>query len=190
MKMKKILAMALAALLLVAVSVAGTVAFLTDTSSTLTNTFTESDVDIELSETTGETYKMVPGAEISKNPKVTVTADSEACYVFVKLVKSTDKAFDDYLTYTIAEGWTELDGVDGVYYRSVSDTDAAQEFAVLNGDKVEVKDGVTKAMMDALTTANYPKLTITAYAVQSANLNTSNMTEIWALAQTNGAVTD
>ena len=148
------------------VSVGGTIAWLTDKSDTITNKFTASDVDIELKETTGTEYKMVPGATITKDPEVTVKAGSEACWVFVKIEKSTDKAFDDYMTYSMATGWSELAGVTGVYYREVSDTNADQVFEVIADDTITVKDSVTKAMMDALTDDNTPKLTITAYAIQ------------------------
>lgn len=156
------------------VSIGGTIAWLTDKTDTITNKFTASDVDIELKETTGTEYKMVPGATITKDPKVTVKDDSEACWVFVKIEKSTDKAFDDYMTYNMATGWTDLTGVSGVYYREVNDTNADQVFEVIANDTITVKDSVTKAMMDALTDANTPKLTITAYAIQKTGFDTAS----------------
>lgn len=169
--MKKILVLALAALLLVAVSVGGTIAYLTDKTDSLTNTFTESDVDINLAETTGESYKMVPGAEIAKDPCVYVYADSEACWVFVKIEEIND--VDTFLTYEVAEGWTELTGVDGVYYREVASSTANQDFDVLKDNQVKVKTEVTKAQMDALTAATYPQLKFTAYAVQKQGFDTA-----------------
>lgn len=186
----RILLTAVAALLLVTMAVGGTLAWLTDSTATIINTFTESDVDIDLTETlpANKTAKMVPGTTIDKNPAVEVKAGSEACYVFVKIEKSTNKAFDDYLTYTIAEGWTEI-GNTGVYWRQVDAATAAdgEAYDVLAGNKVSVKKGVTKEMMDELTSANYPTLTFTAYAVQSANLDVTDISDIWALAQTDGA---
>ena len=114
--MKKKLTVSLAVLALVACMAAGaTLAWLTATTSSVTNTFTYGDINIELKETTGESYKMVPGNKITKDPKVTVKANSEACWLFVKVEKSTN--FDEFMTYGIADGWTKLDGVDGVYYR-------------------------------------------------------------------------
>lgn len=178
------------------VAVGGTIAWLTDTSEVVKNTFTESDVDISLAETTGTSYQMVPGAKIPKDPKVTVEPNSEACYVFVKIEKSTDKSFDEYMEYVIADGWTELTKDSGIYYRTVDAATAKSgtSFEVLKNNQVTVKTGVTKAMMDALhgeyvneqgetVASNYPTLTFTAYAIQSQNLTTESMTEIYALAQ-------
>lgn len=162
---KKGLAMVLALVLLAVCAVSGTLAWLTAKSDTVINTFTTSDIKVELKETTGAEYKMIPGYTISKNPKATVLTGSEECYLFVKLDKSTN--FDDYLEYTIADGWTKLDGVtDTVYYRKVLTKDINTAYSVLANDQVTVKGEVTKAMMDGLTTETLPKLTITAYASQ------------------------
>lgn len=102
---KKGLALVLALTLLVVGVVAGTLAWLTAKSDVVTNTFTTSDIKVELKETTGTEYKMIPGYTISKNPKATVLAGSEECYLFVKLDKSA--SFDTYLEYVIADGWTK-----------------------------------------------------------------------------------
>ncbi len=174
---KKTVALLLALVLVLGVAVGGTIAWLLDTTAPIVNTFTAGNVDIELAETT-TTYKMVPGTTIAKDPKVAVKADSEKCYVFVKLDKSAN--FDSFMTYTVAAGWTELESVSGVYYRVAEDTDADQEFAVLANDQVTVKDEVTKAQLDAVKTENKPTLTITAYACQYAK-NSGNFTapEAW-----------
>lgn len=156
------------------VTVGGTIAWLTDKTDSVVNTFTKSNIDIELAETTGNQYKMVPGATIAKDPKVTVKNGSEASYVFVKIEKSTNMDFDTYMTYEMAEGWTPLAGVDGVYYRLQAATTADVAYSVLKNDQVQVSSNVTKAMMDELNDNNYPELTITAYAIQSANLTDQN----------------
>ena len=162
---KKGLALVLALTLLVVGVVAGTLAWLTAKSDEVTNTFTTSDIKVELKETTGTEYKMIPGYTISKDPKATVLSGSEECYLFVKLDKSAN--FDTYLEYVIADGWTKLEGVtDTVYYRKVQTADIGTAYSVLKGDQVTVKGEVTKAMMDGLTTETLPKLTVTAYASQ------------------------
>lgn len=174
MKNKKQILMTICLMLVVCIaSVGGTIAWLTDKTETITNTFTESDIDIELNETipTNKTAKMVPGEVIGKDPKVTIKANSEACWVFVKVEEINN--VDGFLTYAIAEGWTALPGVDGVYYREQAATTADVTYSVLAGDKVTVKTDVTKAMMDGLTTANYPKLQFTAYAIQKASFGTA-----------------
>lgn len=143
-------------------AVGGTIAWLTDQTEPITNTFTVGNINIELEETVRE-FKMVPGVTIAKDPKITVMSGSEACYLFVKVEKSTN--LDNFINYTMATGWTAL--TDGVYYRVVDATNSDTTFSVLAGDQVTCKDSVTKAMMDALTEADtYPTLTFTAYAVQ------------------------
>lgn len=155
------------------VAVGGTIAWLTDSTDPLENVFTVGNIDITLNETTGEQYKMVPGNDIAKDPKVTVAAGSEDAWVFVKVEESAN--LDDFITYAIDGGWTELSGVPGVYYREYAADDEAI-YPVLAGNKVTVNDTVTKAMMDAITAdeAEEPTLTFTAYAIQKDNVADAN----------------
>lgn len=169
---KKILALVLALTLLVAGVVGGTLAWLTDRTAEVKNTFTVGDINIGLTETTTD-YKMVPGNTIAKDPTVTVKAESEACWLFVQVTESTN--LKDFITYAIAEGWTKLQ--DGVYYREVPASAADQTFSVLKGDAVTVKDTVTKAMLTAKDFAN-PTLTFKAYAVQKDNV--ASASDAWA----------
>lgn len=171
---KKALALVLALTLLVAGIVGGTLAWLTDQTAEVKNTFTVGDINIGLTETTTD-YKMVPGNTIAKDPTVTVKANSEACWLFVKVTESTD--LKDFITYAIAEGWTALPGVDGVYYREVPASAADQPFSVLKGDAVTVNSDVTKEMLTAKDFAN-PTLTFKAYAVQKDNV--ASASDAWA----------
>lgn len=116
---------------------------------------------------------MVPGNKLDKNPTVTVKANSEACWLFVKVTESEN--LKDFITYAIAEGWTELQ--DGVYYREVPASNADQTFPVLAGNAVTVKDTVTKEMLTAKDFAN-PTLTFKAYAVQKDNV--ASASDAWA----------
>ena len=74
---------AMAVVLLLGCVTGGTLACLTSTTGAVTNTFTVGDINITLDETTSD-YKMIPGYTIAKDPKVTVAANSEKCYLFVK----------------------------------------------------------------------------------------------------------
>ena len=179
--MKKKATIAVVALALVlCFAIGGTLAWLVDKSDAVVNTFTYGDINIDLSETTGNEYKMIPGNDITKDPKVTVEANSEACWLFVKVEKSA--TYDSYLAdYTIADGWTALDGVDGVYYREVDATTAKDgtSYQVLKGNTVTVLDRVEKSDMEAIkkgATAK-PTLTFTAYAVQLDGFNATTNTE-------------
>ena len=172
---KRTLALILALVLVFGAAVGGTIAYLTDTTGPIANTFTVGNIDISLAET-ATNFKMVPGCDIAKDPKVTVTANSEACWLFVKIDESSN--LDDFISYTVATGWTQGDGTNipsNVWYRSVAAPTTAQTFSVLAGDKVTVNTSVTKTMMDGLevTGATQPTLTFTACAVQADGLNTA-----------------
>ena len=108
------LALVLACVLLVGGVIGGTLAWLTADGGSVTNTFTESDIDITLSETKPEnkTAPMVPGWTIDKDPKVTVEADSEDCWLFVKITESTNPDLDAYISYAIAAGWKIVEPTD------------------------------------------------------------------------------
>ena len=155
---------ALLALVLVIGCVAGgTVAWLVAKTDTVVNTFTYGNIDIALAETTGTNYKVIPGTVIEKDPKVTVKAGSEACYLFVKVEKV---GMFTGMSYEIADGWTALEGENGVYYRQVGSVTADTSFEVIKGNKITVSSDLTK---ENIPTAN-PTLKITAYAVQQENI--------------------
>lgn len=184
MKKKAIVAVVALAFVLCCV-IGGTLAWLVDKTEIVVNTFTYGDINIALEESENLDLKMIPGNTITKDPTITVEKDSEACWLFVKVEKSEN--FDDFMTYKMADGWTLLAGVDGVYYREVEDTLGDQEgtdFAVLKDNQVFVKNTVLKTELNDLTTETYPKLTFTAYAVQKANIET--VEEAWTVAGTNG----
>ena len=170
----KAFAAVLALVLVLGCALGGTVAWLVAESGPVTNTFTYGDINIALTETTGEDYKIIPGVDIAKDPKVTVEADSEACWLFVK-VEENGTFVADKVTYSAATGWTQGDGTkipENVYYREVSAADAKKgvSYYVLAGDRdhpngvVNVSDTLTKEDIKGITTQ--PTLTFTAYAVQ------------------------
>lgn len=172
----KMMFMILAVVLIVGISVGGTLAWLTDTTESVTNTFTVGDINITLDETKTD-FKMVPGNTIEKDPKVTVVGGSEDCWLFVKVDESTN--LGRYITYTVDSSWTKLDKdennnpiTDLIYYRSVTASDGDQVFSVLTGDQVTVKDSVTKDLMEQAKDSA-PTLTFTAYAVQKDNIDTA-----------------
>lgn len=166
--MKKKVLSIVAVVLVLCCAIGGTLAWLTDKTDPVVNTFTVGDINIELTESENLNLKMVPGNTITKDPKVTVKANSEACWLFVKVEESAN--FDNFMTYAMADGWTALPDVAGVYYREVAATTAATDFSVLQGNSVSVKDTVTKADLNALTQNTFPTLTFTAYAVQKDNV--------------------
>lgn len=163
----------LAVTLLIGCAIGGTVAWLTAKTDPVVNTFTYGDINIKLTETkpANREAKIIPGVNIEKDPKVTVKANSEACWLFVK-VEEAGTFVTDKVTYSIDTGWTKLTGVtgvDNVYYREVGAVTANAEYAVLKDNKVTVSDTLTKEDIQNITN---PTLTFTAYAVQKDGIDT------------------
>lgn len=172
----------LALVLVFGCAVGGTFAWLTAKTDPVVNTFTYGDINIGLAETTGNNYKIVPGVNISKDPKVTVKADSEACWLFVKVEEKDWPTFKETdgktakIDYKIASGWIELVGVSGVYYREVGAVTADTSFEVIKGNVITVSENLTKAEVNSVTVQ--PKLTFTAYAVQKDGVTSA--ADAWA----------
>ena len=163
--------MLLAVTLLIGCAIGGTVAWLTAKTDPVVNTFTYGDINIELNETkpANQQAKIIPGVNIEKDPKVTVKANSEACWLFVK-VEEAGTFVEGKVTYSIADGWTALTGQTDVYYREVSAATTDTEYYVLEGNKVTVSDTLTKEDIQNITN---PTLTFTAYAVQKDGFSTA-----------------
>mgnify|MGYP004660565133 FL=1 len=122
----KALLLTLCAALLVAASVLGTMAYLTDT-DTVTNTFTVGKVDIKLDEAKANTdgslvegaarvkansYKLLPGHTYNKDPMVTVEDGSEASYIKMTVTFSKASALDAIFALTGADLTSIFNGYD------------------------------------------------------------------------------
>lgn len=210
---KRTLTLVISLLLVALVAVGGTLAWLKAETTPVVNTFSPSDIGVELKEhkydatndvlTNEETtegvnnYKMIPGWTIPKDPKATVTSGSEDCYLFVKVEKSTN--FNDYMEMAIDTQWTAVPDVTGVYYIKIDeDSEKNVPYNILGegtaeyndveytwtDNQVLVKPTVTKTMMENVNPN--PTLTFTAYATQlyKDNKNDFTVTEAWAIAQT------
>ena len=197
---KKTFVLLLALVLIAGAAVGGTLAWLTAKSDAVVNTFTTSDITVKLKETTGTSYKMVPGCELEKNPKAWVVAGSEDCYLFVKLdwannTYTSGKTTKNYLDWDIAEGWTLVPDETNVYYRIVTSTQMSSDdgktnaYPVLAGNTVTVSGEITKEQMNAFTGDNLPKLTITAYATQYMSGNETHFEPADAWAKVNPTTT-
>lgn len=184
---KKTLALLLALVLVFGAAVGGTIAYLTDTTGPITNTFTVGDIgDLTLTENTGDSYTIIPGANISKDPVVAYASDTNndvAVYVFVKVtapdwtVATDNKSYskktisaDPALSFTIDNSWTYLtkDGNDYIYYASV---DAATDFSasVISGNSITVSADIVDSEIETLAGT----LTFAAYAIQQSGFDTA-----------------
>lgn len=185
---KKALLMTLCAVMLVAASVMGTLAYLTST-DTVTNTFTVGNVVITLDEapvdangdkTTGDrvkanNYKLLPGHDYDKDPTIHVAEGSEDCYLFVKVTNEI-AAIEDATTVADqmkAKGWTLVQGTTDVY---MHERVASAEDDVVVFETIKVKGEV-----DNTTLAAYANKTITvvAYAIQADGFENSTPAQIW-----------
>ncbi len=189
----KIAALIAAIVLVIGCTAGGTVAWLVSKPAAITNVFTVGNINATLTETAKE-FKIVPGVNITKDPVATVTANSEDCYLFVKLTEKNWPAFTETgsstrkVKYEIAQGWTELESEHGVYYCVVTKNDKAdQNFPVLKDNKVTVSSTLTKEEandMDlAIKKTGAPKLTVAVYAVQKEGMG--SVDKAWAAAKAN-----
>ena len=173
-KLMKIVAILACAAILVAGSVAGTFAYLAMKTESVANTFTVGNINITLENTTpsNANTKMVPGQTVAYEATVTVVAESEACWLFVKIDQAANFA-EFFDAYSVADGWTVLDGQAGVYYRAVSESDSNQGFYVIKDNQLKANKDTGKAAYDSLQETTKPTLTITAYAIQQVGFNTA-----------------
>lgn len=158
--MKKKIALLMAVVMLFGATVAGTLAWLKDTTDPVTNTFTVGDINISLEETWNTdsddegtepdywTAKMIPGSVYAKDPVVTVEPNSEKSYVFIEVKEANNEItvdgvkVDPIVMYednlVAGEGFTKYsettaEGVTTTVYVKVVDatTTTAVEFQIL-----------------------------------------------------------
>ena len=185
--MKKTLTLILAFALVIAMSVAGTVAYLTSQDS-VTNTFTVGKVAITLDEakvdangaavTPAErvdtnSYKLIPGHTYIKDPIIHVDASSEKCWLFVKVVNGIS-AIEDSTNNTIAaqlaaNGWSAVNGAANVY---------AYKESVAGRTDVPVFGSFKIAGTADVASYENATVVVTAYAVQADGFD--NAAAAWA----------
>lgn len=189
---KKIAILALALTLVAAIAIGGSLAWLTDETEALDNTFTVGNVNISLEESLWEASdnKIVPGGSFDKNPTVTVEADSESCYVYI-LVEN-DMVIDNQTVagYTINDQWDVInrkeikdgDNVTSVrtlykYNTAVDGLDGEEEIPALFTQVNFEEEEIT---MDNISVLNNKSIKIVAYAHQADNTDADTAAEAWA----------
>lgn len=193
---RKALLLTFCAVLLVVASVLGTIAYLTSQDE-VKNTFTVGQVAIKLDEAKvnldgtlvegasrvkENSYKLLPGHEYTKDPTVHVNAVSENSWIFVKVENgiaayeaNTTKDYKQIANQITENGWTALDGVANVYYRSYVQNATDTDFVVFENFKVSD----TANTMDgwASITEKSTKVIVNAYAIQADGFDTAK--EAW-----------
>lgn len=201
--MKKTLTIVMAMVLVAAVAVTGTLAYMSTQSETVTNTFTFGNMTITLDESkvgndgkiipegeegAGRTdkndYKVIPGATVDKDPTVHVEASSEKCYVYVSVQNNIVIGTDTVASYELGAGWTKI-GEDTathtiVYkYNDVVDASSGRQNLTPVFEKVTF-DGakITHENIDQITNKT---IVINAYAHQSENIENVTVADNAAL---------
>ena len=196
--MKKTLTVLLALVLVIAMSVAGTMAYLTSKDEVV-NTFTVGKVAITLDEADVDeygaavtpaarvdenTYKLIPGHSYTKDPTIHVTAGSEDCYLFVKVVNGI-KDYEAAGNTTIADqmeanGWKVVNATNGTYV--YAKTTGAKD-VVAAGSNVPVFANFTIADNANITASGSAlDVVVTAYAVQAEGFAEKTPAQIWTAA--------
>lgn len=202
--MKKSIALVMMAVLLVAASVMGTLAYLTSKDS-VTNTFTVGKVKITLDEAKvneyGEadtsasrvkesTYKLMPGHTYIKDPTVTVKAGSEKSYV--RLLVTINKAAelkevfgDSFLPQNYVTGWDST-AWPCVKTTPNDDNTVTYEFRYKDVVSAGAEDVKLDALFDSfsvpgenmsadkLEKLNGLKITVVAHAIQADGSDTAD----------------
>lgn len=148
---KKIVALVMCMVLLVAVSITGTLAYLTSSDS-VTNTFTVGNVKITMDETDVDnstadkgrdkenSYKLLPGGTYTKDPIIHVDSNSEDCYLVVyvdnqlKNIETATSA-NKIAAQMSAKGWKQCTdtGYEDYWY-----------YVGLKDNSVDLNDNLTK----------------------------------------------
>lgn len=189
----KVVTLLLAVLVLVGCSVGATMAWLVKSTNEVVNTFTVGNIKIDLNEhvydpatntftsdltKTNSNYKLIPGKNMPKDPFVTVKADSEKCWLFVRIDETNNKGdtgeYGEIVHYIAAEGWTKLNltGYDSeivFYYRIVDTEEMDDPIYVLGGVAgctMHTNGCVTIDPFVTSSTTTAPVLKFTAAAIQ------------------------
>ena len=187
--MKKTLTIVMAMVLVAAVAITGTLAYMSAQSGSVTNTFKFGSITIDLDESkvdengqiiTGggamrvkaNTYNVAPGATVDKDPTVHVQG-SEKCYVYVSVQNNMLIDGKEVASYTPNAGWTKI-GENAanhtVVYKYNNVVDASSATQDLTPVFSQVTFDGNDITLDNVGQLNDKTIVINAYAHQSENI--------------------
>lgn len=193
----RVLMVALAVVLAVCCATGGTIAWLTSTPDPVSGTFVVGNVSITLSDEKGilkaETAKAIatsntvtsytPGQAIESNPKITVEAGSEACFIFIHIEEENNSFSNNeqVIQWTLNDSdndtnknWSAVQGHAGYYCTILKKKPTENKtYTLFKDGKLTVNPSLTNEIISAKTFGN-PTITITAAAVQMENIPNSN----------------
>ncbi len=170
------MAVALATIIAVMAVAGASLAWLTAETTEVKNTFAIGNITIDLTETTSG-YKVVPGATDAKDPKVTVKATSENCYVYVTV--ENNLVIENVVVGTPnidSANWEKIETIGNkTLYRYIDIIDASDADVIVPVFTSVTYDG------EAITSDNIASLkdetiVINAFAHQSENLGENPLT--------------
>ena len=171
MKARKILVSLAALALVAALSIGGTIAYLTSTDK-VENTFTVGNVAIKLDEAKANTdgtlvpnvdrvkandYKLLPGHTYNKDPMVTVLKDSETSYIKMTVTFSKANELDAIFAPTGAELTSIFNGYDAANWtykgntKNTTDNTRTYEFWYKEAVGAPTADVALDALFDSIT---------------------------------------
>lgn len=193
----RILLTAVAALMLVTLTIGGTLAWLKAETTPVTNTFKTTSITVDVVESKvqengsldtttkveANEYTLIPNVNLNKDPDVVVTTSVDA-YVFL-MVDTTQwvgDALKDIVYFTVdGDVWTAVPDRAGVYYKEVKASDSEQTFGIIEGDIVYVTDKLTEKNMPSNTVS----VAFDACAIQKTGLTEGlTMAAIFDMANT------
>lgn len=196
MKNKRIITTIAAIALVAVIGVGATFAYLTSTSDTKTNTFTVGKVDISIDETAYveegkedfgdvtpkedgyEFNNLLPGFSGTKEPTITVSANSTDSYVFATITGIDALEAKGIKFDAINADWTKVDGSaanlkDGVYvYKDVVATSAADVELSALFSKVSI-DSAINGEISEISGISPASVTVQGSAIQAAGFKTA-----------------
>lgn len=199
--MKKKILVACLCVALAVLTIAGTTLAYLTSQDEVVNTFTVGNVSITLDEAAvnadgtlkykedgttladrvdSNSYKLIPGQTYTKDPTVHVTADSEKCYVFVKVdngIAALEGSSNTIASQIATNGWTPVTGETNVYYKTVEATTTGADLTVFSSFTL-ANDANSKAEWNSQDI----KVVVTAYAVQYDGFE-GNVAGAWAAAK-------
>ena len=207
MRKAKPILLGLCIALVAAVSILGTMAYLTDTATTV-NTFTMGQVELKLDEAVvdtngnptggrtenGNQYHLVPGQTYTKDPTVTVLGDSEESYVRMLLTLNCCKELDAIFApggAVLTEIFNGYDASNWIYETETRDSEAntiTYEFRYKEPVDPSGSDVVLDALFDSITVPQNIsgaqlasiadfKITVEAHAIQAVGF--ADADEAW-----------
>lgn len=196
--MKKKILVACLCVALAVLTVAGTTLAYLTSQAEVKNTFTVGNVKITMDETDTDdstpnadrdqanSYKLMPGKEYTKDPIIHVDANSEGCYLFVKVdnqIAAIEATGDTAVAKQMeAKGWKTVDGQDELYVYVGTTAGATTPAVVKKSDNVTVFEKIIIADSvdnDTLATYTGKTIVVNAYAVQAEGFTNKTAADIW-----------